>query len=198
MTTQITTDDVISYLNIHVNWDKFFTLINVLNDSLNSRKNRFDKGTIIEKSLETYSDGNIEHIDAIGRDHRITEFGVDIEFKFKKDGILTKKGKTHVRKACFKLTNSNGENKSTEINNPADFYLFCQQDAIAIMKYTDMEEIEDCFQNTKDGWRCKIPGSELKFIKMPGDFKILNTDNSVNYVEEKNSLINKFINSIGE
>jgi hypothetical protein len=168
----IDTRDYALSLSKSLNKTAYVTLIESLGATLNDRKDRFDKSDIIEQSLEVYTNGRLNWVDDIGRDHNDSETGYDLEFKYTADGMFTKKGKTPKKIVKVKLKNSLGKNKGTTIDNPADFYIIGQQDAIAIISF---KEVEPFLVGVADGIEAHIPFEELTFIFLPSDITIVTT-----------------------
>ena len=173
-----------------INANHYATLIKSLGPQLNDRKDRFDKADIIEQSLEVYSNERLVWVDDIGRDHYDTVTGLDLEFKYMSNGLFTKTGK---QKAVVKvkLKNSLGANKGTTIDNPADFYLLGQEDAIAIIS---KEDIKPYLVGVPDGIEAHIPFEALDFIFKPEDI-LVDELLEVNYKEQKRKMQRALIES---
>jgi hypothetical protein len=168
MDTQVYASDLNSVLNKNA----YATLINSLGDSLNDRKDRFDKSDIIEQSLEIYTNGRLKWVDDIGRDHNDLETGFDLEFKYTANGLFTAKGKKPKKMVKVKLKNSLGANKGVTISDPADFYMIGQQDAIAIISF---KEVEPFLVSVADGIEAHIPFENLTFMFKPTDITVATT-----------------------
>tara|TARA_B100000029_G_C17257664_1_gene845158 strand:- start:69 stop:278 length:210 start_codon:yes stop_codon:yes gene_type:complete len=66
-------DVVIDILKERVNWDSFFSLVEMVGADLDDRKNRFDKSDLLEQALQEHThDDSIQWVDKIGWDHEIT------------------------------------------------------------------------------------------------------------------------------
>ena len=180
------------HIRDNLDFVNYSSLILSLGNTLNSPKDRWFKSDIIESAFATHSNGKFKHIDLVGRDHRDVENNLDIEFKYLTDSLFTPKGKVLKKQTkTFKLKNWNGRNKGTTIEDPADFYLFAQQDSIAIMSF---EEITPYLIQTDDSIEIQIPGDKLTFIFTPEDVKdkvIINENLGNNIKEELRQLINK-------
>lgn len=178
-------------LKLSIDVNRYTKLINSLGSQLNDRKDRFDKADIIEQSLEVYSNGRLTWVDGIGRDHYDNNTAFDLEFKYMSNGLFTKTGK---QKAVVKvkLKNSLGANKGTTIENPADYYLLGQENAIAIIS---SEDIKPFLVSVPDGIEAHIPFENLDFIFKPTD---VNIDKlvEVSYKQEKRAMQRKLIESI--
>jgi hypothetical protein len=159
-------------LSKSLNKKAYATLINSLGDSLNGRKDRFDKSDIIEQSLEIYTNGRLKWVDDIGRDHNDLETGFDLEFKYTANGLFTAKGKQPKKMVRVKLKNSLGTNKGVTISDPADFYMIGQQDAIAIISFKDVEPF---LVSVADGIEAHIPFENLTFVFNPTDITVTKT-----------------------
>jgi len=143
------------------NRNAYSTLIAQVGNQLNDRKDRFDKSDIIEQAVAVYSGERLKWVDLIGRDHSDTETGFDLEFKYVSDGLFTKVQKLPKKTVNVKLKNNLGAHKGTTVDNPADFYMIGQQDAIAIISW---EDIKDHLVAVSDGIEARIPFDKLSFI----------------------------------
>jgi hypothetical protein len=169
----------------------YTSLVMSLGDQLNDRKDRFDKADIIEQTVESASDDKLKWLDGIGRDHRDTETGIDIEFKYMSNGLFTRAGKPK-SVVKVKLKNSLGKNKGVTINNPANFYMIGQQNSIAIISW---DEIEEFLVGVPDGIEAHIPFEKLSFVFTPTDVNE-NTLIKVNYKEVKRQVQKDLIESV--
>lgn len=178
-------------LRIAINYQAYARLTDSLGDQLNERKDRFDKSDIIEQSLDVYSNGRLQWVDDIGRDHIDTQYNFDLEFKYGHDSIYTKKKKTKAV-VKVKLKNSLGTHKGVEVSDPADYYLIGQQDAIAILSW---EEIKPYLVPVPDGIEAHIPFEVLRFIFTPSDIHTMEPV-PVNYKKIKAEAQRKLIESV--
>ena len=174
-------------------WTDFFKLVSVLGTECNDRKSRFDKADILEQAIESVSDGTLRWVDDIGRDHRDIERNLDIEFKFSQNVMFNEKHKPK-KTVVVKLKNSLGASK-TEIQNPADFYMIAQQNAVAIISY---EELKPYITPVSDGISTNIPHDKLTFIVRPDESEATPTKCAVkcNYLAQKRQMQQEFIKSV--
>ena len=121
-----------------IDWKRWFQIVHQLGDQCNGRKDRFDKADILEQAIEICSNGKLTWVDGIGRDHHDNELNLDIEFKFSKKALFSSITRKPTKNVKMKIKNSLGETKSTEIADPADYYMFAQEDAVGIISYTEM------------------------------------------------------------
>tara|TARA_R110000772_G_C13202322_1_gene430169 strand:+ start:414 stop:983 length:570 start_codon:yes stop_codon:yes gene_type:complete len=159
MNTSAYADD----LRTAINLDDYTNLVAALGNSLNDRKDRFDKSDIIEQCIDVYSNGRLSWVDEVGRDHRDTLLNVDLEFKYVNNGMFTPK-KTPRKMIKVKLKNSLGASKGTNIDHPADFYMIGQQDSIAIISWDDVKPF---LVAVPDGIEGHIPFEALTFLMQP-------------------------------
>lgn len=144
----------------------YATMVASMGTSLNSPKDRFDKSDIIEQVIMVASNDRLKWVDGVGRDHNDTSTGLDIEFKYLSYGMITKSG-NNKKKVSVKIKNSNGTNKNgATIKNPADYYMLGQENAIAIISYTDMQPYLTALG---DGISAEIPFDKLTFVFRPED-----------------------------
>lgn len=118
------------------------------------------KGHIIEKLVEMASNGRLEAVNQIGYDHIDKKRGFKVEFKFASYSMISERGKP-VKTTRIRIKNSRGTNKGINIENPADFYLIGQEDAMAIISWKDLMP---CLEPVGDGIDAIIPHSKLIFI----------------------------------
>jgi hypothetical protein len=143
------------------NRNAYSTLIAQVGNQLNDRKDRFDKSDIIEQAVAVYSGDRLSWVDLIGRDHIDIVTGFELEFKYVSDGLFTKVQKLPKKIVKVKLKNNLGAHKGTTVDNPADFYMIGQQDAIAIISW---EDIKDYLVAVSDGIEARVPFEKLSFI----------------------------------
>jgi len=175
-----------------IDGDRYASLIKTLGDELNDRKDRFDKSDIIEQSLEIYSGGRLKWVDDIGRDNHDIVRGFDLEFKYHSNVLFTEKRKEKRKVIKIKLKNSLGKHKGTTVNNPADFYLFGQEDSIALISWTD---IKPYLVAVSDGIESHVPHDKLSFIFLPEEVTVSMTS-TINYKQVKSEAQRKLIESI--
>ena len=129
-------------LNDIIDANRYSKLIASLGNQLNDRKDRFDKADIIEQSLEVYTNGRLEWVDDIGRDHHDTATGLDLEFKYMANGLFTKTGKPKAtikvklknslgkKLSYFIQVNIGNESQKSGINIKSldEFFYYCTKD----------------------------------------------------------------------
>ena len=175
------------YLRSILDFESYANLVYSLGDSLNGKKDRFDKSDIIEQSIEVFTERRLIWIDEEGRDHNDVIMGLYLELKYLSDGIWTPKRKDPKKTVKIKIKNSLGTNKGINISNPADYYMICQQDSIAIISWKDMKPF---LKTLVDGIEANIPFSSLTFIFKPEDisseyYKSKNTNLDYKYNKRK-------------
>lgn len=170
---------------------RYKKLIKSLGPQLNDRKDRFDKADIIEQSIEVYSNGRLKWVDDIGRDHHDTKLGLDIEFKYASNSIITKTGKLK-DKIKVKIKNSLGSHKGVKIEDPADYYIIGQENAMVIISYTDLEPQ---LVAVPDGIEAHITDG-YHFIMAPEEDDIGIKEAMVSYKEQKKKMQKMLIESI--
>jgi len=175
-----------------LDFNRYAKLIQALGNSLNDRKSRFDKSDIIEQSIETYSNGRFKWVDDIGRDHVDTETGHDLEFKYAQSSLYNHKGKPKAT-VKVKIKNSLGEHKGTNIDNPADYYVIGQQDAMAVISY---EQLKPYLVAVPDGIEAHIPFEQLSVIFAPSDVKNSSAQCQVDYLKFKREAQRRLIESV--
>lgn len=192
----MSTENVAKFIKDSVEWSSMFSMINAVGDTLNGRKDRFDKAEIIERGLARYSGGNIHHIDDIGADHFIPLLNVKIEVKFVKHNIFTKVGKQPSLVSHAKLTNTLGSSHDRTLENTFDYLLLLETNGAALISYSDLLE----FVSSKgDGLCARIPFESLTVIQTPTDIVIEESSvSSVSYKREKEAAIDRFLDSFAK
>jgi hypothetical protein len=179
-----------------IDWTRWFRIVECLGPQCNGRKDRFDKADILEQAIDICSEGKLEWVDEIGRDHRDNEIEKDIEFKFSMNSMFTKTGKP-CKTVNFKIKNSLGETKKVAIDDPADYYMFAQDNAIGIISYTDMLPY---LINVSDGIATRLPHDKITYIITPSflcpvKFETIE-DACLNYKARKRQMQREFIEAI--
>ena len=187
----VNTTEYAKDLNSSIDANRYTKLVLSLGNQLNDRKDRFDKADIIEQSIEVYSNDRLMWVDDIGRDHVDTQTGLDLGFKYMTDGLFTKTGKEK-KNIKVKLKNSLGENKGTSIEDPADFYILGQQNAMAIISW---EDIKPYLVSVSDGIEAHIPFDAVEFIFRPEDVNASELV-EVSYKAQKRKMQRQLIESI--
>lgn len=176
-----------------IDWPRWFAIVKNLGTQCNRPKDRFDKADMLERAISECSNGKLKWVDGIGRDHHDTELNLDIEFKYAINSLYTKKNNPK-KNVNYKIKNSLGETKSTEIKDPADYYMFAQHNAVGIISYADLSPY---LRNTGDGLDCKIPHEKITFIITPSECKIREGNFKImNYNESKDKIQLECINSV--
>jgi len=176
-----------------IDWKRWFQIVHQLGNQCNGRKDRFDKADILEQAIEVCSGGKLTWVDGIGRDHRDNELNLDIEFKFSKNSLFSSKTKKPTKNVKMKIKNSLGETKSTEIVDPADFYMFAQEDSIGIISYAEMKPY---LKIVGDGIATAIPHDKITYIITPQNETLTTNPECMNYLERKRAMQKEFINAI--
>jgi hypothetical protein len=119
-----------------IDWARFYRLTQKLGNQCNERMDRMDKGEIIERAIACYSKNNrIRRINGEGCDFEDTHYNISIEGKYALNCLFTHKKHKNIIRA--KIKNSLGKIKE-EIQKPADYYMFIQENAAAIISYENM------------------------------------------------------------
>ena len=189
------------YIRANLDRDKFASLIASLGNQLNDRKSRFDKSDLIEQSFEIYSDGKFKWVDEEGRDHRDFKNSKDLEMKFQQDCLFSSKNKQLKKIVRVKIKNFLGENKGINIPDPADFFIFAQQDAMAVVSYDDLHPFliaTSSSGKSLDGIYAAIPPEKLSFVFYPNevDIVIRDIDYKMSKLNAQRELIKSFYDTI--
>jgi hypothetical protein len=159
----------------------YTTCATILGEELNERADLPDKGTLLEKTVRDASGRRFEWVDQIGYDLVDSKFGYKVELKFASYSLITERGMPRDN-VTVRIKNNRGSNKGTVIENPADYYIIGQENAMAVISGKD---IQKHLIAKGDGIDARIPYSELISIfkySEPYEIKIKP------YKEKKNEL----------
>ena len=152
--------------NYNPKYREFFQLCEHIGDSLNGRKDRFDKADLFEAALEAATHGILEWVDDIGFDLQDKRTGMRFECKTQRDLFWTKTGRVRRSQSTseVKLTNTlqQAENKSLDVT--ADYLILIDTThyAMGIIPYKDV--VENYTLEKKDGFSCVIPLSAIEML----------------------------------
>ena len=93
----------------------------------------------------------------------------------------------------MKIKNSLGETKTTEIDDPADYYMFAQGNAVAIISYAEMLPY---LKITGDGLETQIPHEAMTYIITPQSLQHETVEDCMDYKARKRAMQREFIMSI--
>jgi hypothetical protein len=186
------TVELANWLSNNVDWNKYVTLVEAIGDELNERKLRFDKSDLLERSLELFSDQDLQYVNQEGVDH-IGPFGITIEMKYTEGCLFTNKKKLprkHV--ADLQLMNSRGSSAGRTLpENYAQFLLICDKDAVAIISKEDLiPYVVDAGDGLKTS---KLPSEKVLYVFRPGEYKPLDLAESVSYKDAKMKMQQAFL-----
>ena len=88
--------------------------------------------------------------------------------KFDRKCLYTEKRLQAKKIVKIKVKNSLGKNKGTTIADPADYYIFAQENAMAVISY---EELKPYLVSVPDGIEAHVPFEKLSMIFTPADVK---------------------------
>ena len=186
------TVELANWLANNVDWNKYVTLVDAIGDELNERKLRFDKSDLLERSLELFSNQDLQYVNQEGVDH-IGPFGVTIEMKYTEGCLFTEKKKLprkHI--ADLQLMNSRGSSAGRTLpENYAQFLLICDKDAVAVISKEDLiPYVTDAGDGLKTS---KLPSSAIQYVFRPGEYKPLDLAESVSYKDAKMKMQQAFL-----
>jgi len=186
------TVDLANWLANNVDWNKYVTLVFQIGDELNERKLRFDKSDLLERSLELFSDQNLQYVNKEGVDH-IGPDGVTIEMKFTEGCLFTRKTKKkRDYVADLQLMNSRGSSAGRALPDTyADFLLICDTDSAAVIAKKDLiPYVIDAGDGLKTN---KLPSNMIQYVFAPGQYKPQNIAESISYKQAKLDMQNAFL-----
>jgi len=186
------TVELANWLANNVDWNKYVTLVDAIGDELNERKLRFDKSDLLERSLELFSNQDLQYVNQEAVDH-IGPFGVTIEMKYTEGCLFTEKKKLprkHI--ADLQLMNSRGSSAGRTLpENYAQFLLICDKDAVAVISKEDLiPYVTDAGDGLKTS---KLPSSAIQYVFQPGEYKPLDLVESVSYKDAKMKMQQAFL-----
>jgi len=162
-----------------VYWNPYFTLVKDVGDSLNGRKDRFDKSDVLEMALERCSDKCVKWVDNIGWDHEVQlrDMKLNVEMKSQKFCLYTKKGNLKKKSSSIKIMNSLGDASKRSRNDVLRFDSLLIVDTGNPSSFScaliQKSEIKDTWLDfSKDGVTLQAPTSALTFVRSPTDIEI--------------------------
>jgi len=182
----------------HVDYNRFFKLVERIGRQLNERKNRFDKSDIFEQAVEEYSDGRLEWVDRVGYDHIAKFSGDKSEQKTQQYALYTKTGKLKERTASIRLLNVLGDEANCGYEPKYDVLQIIDTgspESFSVALVTP-EVVSRYVVKTKDAFTVQIPIHELFFLYRPDDFKSKNDSVTIDYLTKKRELQKKLIASV--
>ena len=138
-------------------YEQLFNMVSDIGDSLNDRKNRFDKADLLEAGIEYASGGLLKWVDQIGYDNFDEAQNLKFEVKSAKNALFTATGRDKEKTPNIKLTNTLQQADKKKINITADYLLIVDtdQNSIGIIQYSEVAE--KYLIEKKDGFACQIP-----------------------------------------
>ena len=177
-------------------YNKFFMLLAHIGDSLNSRKDRFDKADLIEAAIAAASNNRMRWVDKLGYDLEDSKNGIRFECKSQKHVFYTAKG-GNLRKtgktSKIKLTNTlqQGSNKNLEVT--ADYLLVIDSGHLmmGIISYEDV--VNKYSRELKDGFECEIPLDEITMLYGTPKGQVDVKTPLLSYKQEKMKLLENYV-----
>lgn len=190
MNTTHTAQDIARWLSDHVEWNRFFSLVDGIGDTLNGFKNRFDKSDLLEQSLEVYSNGLLRWVDRLGTDLEMPD-GTTIEMKYSEDCLYGKRG----LRDCVKdlqLLNSRGSGLGRGLPDTyASFLLICDRQGVAVV---DRETLSEFVVGVGDGIKTKGLRTNRIALGPKRDSTLTEArENTSDYLREKREMQRRFI-----
>lgn len=179
-----------------IKWNSFFSMVNDLDDQLNSRKDRFDKADILELGVQMYSDGDLTWCDEVGYDHMCERTGDKIEMKSQKYCLLTKIGNPKKKTASIKLTNTLGSSSDRKYKKTFDKLLIVDtgNESSYSAAYVSYEDMKPYVKSSGDGFTIQIPVEKLNWLVTPKELEFdTNKKSSENYREKKREIQEAFL-----
>ncbi len=177
-------------------YDEFFKLLAHIGDSLNSRKDRFDKADLIEAGLAAATGNRMQWVDKQGYDLEDSETGLRFEcksqkyvFRTAKSGKQRKSGKT----SRIKLTNTLQQGEKKRLEATADYLLLIDTGHLmmGIIPYTAV--VNKYSRELKDGFECEIPLEKITILHGASSGQMGLSESSLSYKEEKVKLLERYV-----
>jgi hypothetical protein len=185
--------ETVEYLKTSVQWSRYFKLISMIGDSLNSHKNRFDKSDLLEHSIEIFSEGKIKWIDDFGADH-ILPNGERLEMKYVFGCLQTKNRKSKKTVGSIKLMNSLGT--CTRKNLPSDYADYLLISDYHIVCLIDKNTLSQYTISRGDGMYAEnIPFSQTCVVAKASS-QILLQEKIFDYADQKKQMQKKFVEQV--
>ena len=146
-------------------YKSFCNVIRNLDSSLNSRKDRFDKASLIEMGFAKATRDALCFVDLQGIDLEDKTRGLKFEIKSAQGALITGKGKRKKQTLRIKLTNTLQQGDNKKLEPKSDFLIIIDSSkhvAVAIVDYALVAEKYS--KELKDGFDCQIPAHELEFL----------------------------------
>lgn len=188
----VTTKELAEDYKDAIDWERYARIAVAVGTQCNGRKDRFDKSDILEKSIQACSNERLLHIDDVGRDHCDTLRQLDIEMKTEQNCLFTPTGNPK-KTVELKIKNSLRTTETTDIQDPADFYLIVQPNAAGLISFSEMRPYLHVAPG-KDGIVSKIPFEKITEIVYRAPFH--NTASNADYIGAKHKMQWDFINAI--
>jgi hypothetical protein len=192
MSLNISPQVVADFFRSNVDWDLFYSVVDTIGDSLNGRKDRFDKSDLFELSMRVFSDGKIEYRNEEGRDLYIPALEVFCEMKYSENSLFTGRGKMR-ESELLTLVNTMGNRD--EISLPsgyAPYVLAVGSRGCAVVAKVD---IEPHLFRTKDQLHARVPMDRFCIIRRPDEIKRSPRYLVKSYKQEKFLLQENFLKS---
>tara|TARA_Y100000385_G_scaffold246252_1_gene265483 strand:+ start:360 stop:941 length:582 start_codon:yes stop_codon:yes gene_type:complete len=165
-----------------------------LGESLNGRKDRFDKSDIIEAAIAEASGGCLEWVDQQGYDLYDQKNNLKYEVKSGESSLFTKKGvKKKKDTGDIKLTNTLQQGIKV-IKNTADYLIIVntKSGSLGITKYKTAIKYST---ERDDGFTTKIPLSEIVIIHHDTTKVLEEQTKSFSYKERKERMQKEYVRS---
>ncbi len=189
----MTQDKVAAYLKDNVDWDRFFSVVDAVGNTLNGAKDRFDKSDIFELALDVYSKSNIEYRNEEGRDHFIRALGTYLEMKYDSKCLFTPQRLRPQKKVSLTLVNTMGNGHLVALpDGYADFVLAVGANGCAVISKSI---IVGNLRKTSDQLKATIPFERFSLVKRPAEISRFPVQVPFPYKERKVELQKQFLAS---
>jgi hypothetical protein len=179
-------------------YDKFFKLLFHVGDSLNSRKDRFDKADLIEAAITAATGNRMKWVDKVGYDLQDAETGLRFECKSQKHVLYTEKsgkkrktGKT----SRIKLTNTLQQGSKKKLRPTADYLLLVDSGHLMLGIVPYKKVVDKYTRELKDGFECEIPLDEVTILFGAPHGKVETNKPPLSYKKEKMKLLENYVGS---
>jgi len=177
-------------------YDKFFKLLAHIGDSLNGRKDRFDKADLIEAGVAVATRNRMRWVDELGYDLEDPERGFKFECKSQKNVFFTAKGgklRKSGKTSKIKLTNTLQQSAKKNLEVTADYLLLVDSGHLmmGILPYEDV--VTKYSRELKDGFECEIPLKEITILYGEPHRTITFEGPSTSYKQEKMRLLEQYV-----
>jgi hypothetical protein len=186
--------ELAQHLRSAVNWQRFVNLAASLGSQLNDAQWRFFKATVLENSVEAYSDGSVQYVAQEGCDLLVRVGScvpARVEMKYTEHALYSPRGqRPRVYSSSIVLMNSKGTNTHQSLPQSwADYLLIVGIRAAALI---DRAALEQHLLINGDSITARVPTASVQWIFDPSTVREP-TVTQIDLREQLNSAVKQVI-----